>query len=456
MAYQTGTASGYADLLTKLEAFLTTNPDLVASGQNWTTQRYSSGLSAVAFPLSKLSFGTSVGGLITDMAPAALPGNYFKVRVFGTITIPTTGSYTFGIEAAAAAEMVINGSVVVGVYGTNTIGSSYTHTNIVSLDAGTYPFEARLVVSAGVYGMAVGWKKPGDSSVGTIPAASLAGLQYQWASQGTVPTSSAEMAALWTEKELLIKAPGMSGTDPVYIGIQPFSSTAGDYYNWKVNGFTGYASNLEYVNQPGKSTDSYLYLWNSSIPYWFFANGHRVIVVAKVSTTYQIVYAGKLLVYGLPQQYPYPLFIAATSNVASQRWSDGVGLPYASNFSCPGEGANLFYLDSSWQKVRNRYFYSSAITWEPTNIKVWPIVGHNKQAVFNNSLSWPDGTATLIPFILYSISPVNVIGEIDGAYWVTGHQNSSESIISISSDQYVCFQNIFRTGPSDYLALRMA
>ncbi len=40
MAYETGTATGHIDLLSKLITFLTTNAELVAAGQNWETKLY--------------------------------------------------------------------------------------------------------------------------------------------------------------------------------------------------------------------------------------------------------------------------------------------------------------------------------------------------------------------------------------------------------------------------------
>lgn len=43
MAYETGTATDYKDLLAKLRAFATTNAALVAAGQQWTELRYTTG-----------------------------------------------------------------------------------------------------------------------------------------------------------------------------------------------------------------------------------------------------------------------------------------------------------------------------------------------------------------------------------------------------------------------------
>jgi len=458
MAYVTGTADNYVDLLARLETFLTSNATLVSLGQAWTTQRFSNGPSATAFPFTRVAFGQVAAGNILDAVTGVFPSSNFKLRVTGSIVIPTTGSYTFGIDSADAGELLIDGDLAVGWYGSHALAGSFSHSNTVVLTAGTYTFEARLVCATAVYGLAVGWQKPGDPSIATIPAASLSGLQFQWTSySGSMPSNTPTMGDLWTQKELIIKAPGLSGTESIYLGIQPLQNVSGDYYNWDVRGFVGYSSGALFSDQPGISPASYAYLWNSSIPYWFVANGQRVIVIAKVSTVYQVFYLGKFLPYGLPTQYPYPVVVAGLGNTLAQRWS--VLNTATSNFQCPGDGMNLFYTDATWKRVRNRYF-SGSETWDASsNINVWPRQEMLDTTSLTSSLSWPDNGYTLLPFILNSPAGnsigVNLLGEMDGAFWVSGHQNSSENPITVGGENYLCVQNGSRTGAGDYMAVRL-
>lgn len=454
MAYVTGTASNYIDLLDRLKTFLTTNSTLVGLGQNWTALRYSVG-AATSWTLGRVAFGSTTNGTtVLDTAPGGFPTTNFAARVVGSIVIPTTGTYDFGIDGDDAVELLIDGTVAVGWYGTHTAGGDFSHHNAVPLTAGTYSFEARVVNSSGNFALSVGWKKPGDSSIAIIPSASLSGLTYDYyAYASTMPADSSGMAGLWAEKELILKAPGLSGTEEIYVGIVPYSSTVGDYFNWNMNGMVGYVSADSYGLQPYISSPSFLHLWNDAIPYWFIANGQRVIVVAKVSGVYQIAYLGKFLPYALPTQYPYPVLIAGMSGNAGYRWSS-VGADHNS-FQNPGiGGSRLWYVDSTWQNVYNHDAGGSSID----HMNVWPTSSsfNSFDTVRANLTSWPDGGYTLLPLIIHCNTPANnVLGELDGAFFVTGHSTSAESIITISGVDYLVMQDGFRTGRENYMALRL-
>ena len=457
MAISSGTASSYVDLLARLETFLTTNPTLVGLGQNWTTQRYATGISPIAYPLSTLSFRLSgAGGIFNNATPVGFPSTNFKMLIEGTLTVPSTGSYTIAVDGDECVEVIIDGSLAVGWYGSHTAAGAYTHTSPVTLNAGTHSIQIHLVQVSGDYSLSVGWQKPGDPGITTIPAGNLSAMTYQSSSySGTIPANGSAMSSLWAEKELIIKAPGMSGTENIYVGIRPYQNVAGDFYNWQINGFVGYNSAAEFENQPYKSPDKFLYLWNSSIPYWFIANGQRVVVVAKVSTVYQVMYLGKWLPYALPTQYPYPLLIAGSDNVKNQRWS--VNSYNVCSIQNPGYGSTLAYVDSSWLAVQNRYESGGNPAAQTNTVKVWPTYPSvNDPSPVQSSLSWPDGGYTLLPLTLYGSAPANnVYGEIDGLYWVSGHQNASETVITVGGDNYLCVQNIQRTTAGEYLAIRM-
>lgn len=463
MAYVSGTATDYNDLLARLEVFLTTNADLVLAGQEWTTLRYSNGPSAQAYPFSRVAFGQVGSATFLDLTTGVFPTSNFKLRVFGTITIPVDGDYTFAVDSGDAGEVLVDGESVVGWYGVHAASAGYTHTGTVPLLAGTYSFEARLATATTSYGLSVAWQKPGDGGLSVI-STELAGLQLQWASNGSVPASGAAMAALWTEKELIIKAPGLSGTEDIYLGIQPYQSVSGDYYNWRVAGMVGYYPAETFDNQPGLSPPKYMCLWNSTIPYWFIANGQRVIVVTKVSTTYQMCYLGKFLPYALPSEYPYPVVVAGTYHSPAVRWSSS---SYdIANFSNPGTGMAVYYVDGLWKSVRNRVQYSTPpFLWDGQsgigyNINVWPMSELPDTSPLTSSLSWPDNSYTLLPLILHSSSAssmgANVLGELEGVFWLSGHQNASENTVTIGGDTYLCVQNVDRTGAGDYTAVRLA
>ena len=90
--------------------------------------------------------------------------------------------------------------------------------------------------------------------------------------------------------KLCLKGSGSVGLD-VYVGIEAFE-LSGNYYNWRCTGSRGYRNGISVLNQPLCSGPVYLYLWNSSIPYWIVVSGSRIILIAKISTTYHMLYLG--------------------------------------------------------------------------------------------------------------------------------------------------------------------
>ena len=114
-----------------------------------------------------------------------------------------------------------------------------------------------------------------------------------------------------------LKAPGLTGFDPCYVNFQIYDRPTNDYYNLAVTGCTGFVGAAQFDDQPGALTALAIPLWNQPIAYWLAGNGQRVILSAKVDTAYLSAYAGKMLPFGTPQQYPYPLLIGAPLPAAS-------------------------------------------------------------------------------------------------------------------------------------------
>ncbi len=99
--------------------------------------------------------------------------------------------------------------------------------------------------------------------------------------------------------EMIWQAPGNGGLDEIIVGAKTFNDVGTDYWNWRLGGFTAYNSGAVFNQQPGyiggagQALASPVFtLWDSTIPFWFVANGRRVIVVAKVSTVYVAAYLG--------------------------------------------------------------------------------------------------------------------------------------------------------------------
>ena len=273
-----------------------------------------------------------------------------------------------------------------------------------------------------------------------------------------------------SERQLILKGTGLSGADEIFIGIDTQRNVADDWYNWRCNGLLGFNAEMTFLNQPGSlnfSAAPYLprlHLWNDSIKYWFIANGRRIIVVAKISTVYQLGYLGWINPYLPPSAMPYPLMIAGTSTASSgERWSVadathsfGVMQPNCAEsdiLANPRSSCRFWF--GEWHGIQNSY---NGATNSPTDWKgLWPYVQYSHFAFNKLRANFSDGSYQLAPIIpsFHYPSP-QIFGELDGVYFVSGYGNAAENIITIDTVDYLVVQNVYRTGQFDYCAVRLS
>jgi hypothetical protein len=263
-----------------------------------------------------------------------------------------------------------------------------------------------------------------------------------------------------------VKGRGLAGTESIYVGLRSAIDAGNDIYSIEIGGAQGFNAAFGWASQVGKSPTTYVASWNSSVPYWIVASGRRFVVVSKVSTTYHAMYGGLILPYATPSQYPYPHFIGG-HGASNLRWSDtSVGFrqfidPGATS-TATNTGANLCFPDGSWQYFSN---FTNSSGNDSLNIttgrSIWPYAGGGSATHVDDRLREMrdniDGTYTLLPLILSCESPSRqVFGEFDGCYWVSGYGNAAENIITVSGQDYLVVQNIFRTNRWNYWALKLA
>lgn len=258
--------------------------------------------------------------------------------------------------------------------------------------------------------------------------ATLVGASQNWTQLRWSTTS--------TTQELILKAPGLGGTDEIYVGVASDENIASDWFNWHMNGYTGYDQYQTFFYQPGSINNTYsgmpcLNLWNSTIPYWFVADGRRCVIVVRVNTRYYIAHLGLLMPYGTPEQYPYPLCVMGNLG----------GSYYNSRWSSVTSGRSVYVLRGG--------------TWVSTS--KWP------QAV--NIGPSEDPVYPLLPITLYSPLNFNNItqryegfyyGEVDGVFACPGLNNVSENLIQVGGVDHLVIQDGSLTSLTDYWAVKLA
>ncbi len=260
-----------------------------------------------------------------------------------------------------------------------------------------------------------------------------------------------------------------SGDDEILFGTKIFTHVPLNNYAWILNGFTGYTPGQVWDNQLGAVINSpaALALWGSTIPYWFFINSRRAIVVAKVSTGYHMAYFGFILPYGTPAQWAYPLCVSgSTYRADTDTEPNQVGRPYlfsdplarVSNFWCPlyqerSIGTLLIRLASGWRRLRNAQSFntSSIYRWSGTFPYYWQYLDN-----FRNT---PDGKYQRRAVDLIDGSePWGILGSFDGLFFTPGVGLAPESVISDpdTSEEFLAFPNTSRESVGNWVLVRKA
>lgn len=249
-----------------------------------------------------------------------------------------------------------------------------------------------------------------------------------------------------------MKAPGLGGTDEIYVTYYSYLDNS-DFANAAVRGAAGYLPGGALSDQPGDSGGKALHLWNSNIPYWIVANGRRFIMVAKVSTVYEIAYAGLLIPHGSPSELPYPLFIGACGPAsASRRWSD-TSVSHAA-FWKSYQSAVMRSHAGTWLDVSNLNSSGAIQSVDVATAQVWPLLD-------GNILPSYSGDYVLTPMSVLSGGASGVgrndYGELDGIFGVSGFSNASENLISVGGVNHLVVQNVFNTSnAANYAAVRLS
>lgn len=499
MAFETGTATNFNDFVSKLVAFLTTNPTLVAANRQWTLMRNRrNNIKSVSTDMQVSSSGNDdakpqhimrVDARVIQydnqdgtpgryQASGISSGNYIQFECINAIAptklrLKSPPSYNYKPVKFKLA------------YSDN--GQSWTETAEFAMPS-NWPIQT--------------WV---DISVGTLPAkkhwryiiTELAG-GGTFGLEGLLFLDNNDNILNHFGDELIFKAPGASGNEAIYTGIRAEWNEASDWYNLFLNGYIGFDDNFytSFWNQPGaipgygsspKLISPMVTLWNDQTPYWFVASGRVFKFGAKVSTVYVGGYMGFILPYASPAQYPYPL--AVGGNMVPDYRDDWRGSPWRfsansmrnSMFTAPG-GDNTD--TTSGRDYRGTFMYrNSAGEWHAivnygasseTNSIYPPNIDDNFQPTGYYTGMWPHFTAGLstgqyrdfrecvgggylfLPCIIVDrLGTASVIGELDGVYSVSGFGNAAENTGTFDGDTVVVFQNVNRTETYNYWGLRL-
>ncbi|WP_325438052.1 hypothetical protein [Pseudomonas nitroreducens] len=233
-------------------------------------------------------------------------------------------------------------------------------------------------------------------------------------------------------RELILKGPGLSGTEEIFVGFRTYQDASADYYNLLAGTFTGYVAGNSFDTQPGARLSG-VPAHNNRIDYWLTLNGQRIAFAMKVGTpVYESCYVGKALPYARPSQYPYPVVCGGMlTGAAATRFSD-------TNHSIPYKGS------------RANMALRSNDNWVQPYCYPWG----NNAITGSNQLRDTTNMYQLLPVEMHDNSG-NLWGALDGIFFITGFNNAVENTLVIGGITYMVIQDVARTGFTDYYAMRM-
>lgn len=471
MAFEIGIADNFRDLLKRVVTFVTTDATLVGLGQNWALSVGEVSTDALEY-VDNTNY--NVNGLLTwDKCVAMGANDDFN---------DSYQSYDYKGWVAYVVDMP---NQYLGYESTISVLPSYYKITAENWDTGTslgsrqpkdwdveYSDNGTDWVLSDSVRDETTWSLPAEVRQYSISAGS--GAHKFWrlrfiANQGDAThivvgrlrfySSGGSWISQSYSPEYQLRAPGYSGVEEIYCGIRLHENYVSDWHNWELMGAIAYDPSVRFHNQPQSLETRGVQLWQFSIPYWLVANGQRLILVAKVSTTYQCMYLGKFLPYATPSQYPYPLLVSGSRASTSIRWSES-GSAYHRSIQCPSEGSYFYSPGNTWQIIQNRYQSSSDVYRGGSGYGYMMPTHSSSLGASNNMtnvLANPDGSFVLTPYVLIgqNIPSTNNFGELEGLFWVSGNSNPAENIISVGSQEYLVFQNIYRTSWRDYAALEL-
>jgi len=299
----------------------------------------------------------------------------------------------------------------------------------------------------------------------TDPSLTANGQAYTKLYDDTVPASGTTIAS----RRVAFRAPGLAGEEQIYLGLHSYGDSAKDWYNLRLFGGTGFSAELISDTNPdivaafaGASPTVQLLLWDQPMPYWFFANGRRFIVVAKVSTTvYESGYAGFVLPPCRPQQYPYPLAVAASyRGDKTVRWSiedtlhRGITSPCSMSCFIREPGGRWPAFSSNDYSSDNGSGYLHRYLWPLGQIR-YPSNNSNGGRTLSN-LRDTLGSFPLLPVTFCTVGTEGrrQYGEMDGVYYVPALNSGAEDVVRFDGSDHIVFHTAWRSGNPWLFAVR--
>ncbi len=230
--------------------------------------------------------------------------------------------------------------------------------------------------------------------------------------------------------EYILKGIG-GGSDEIFVGYRE-ETNGSSYYNWQVQGFTGYITANDFDAQPGWELGIYSIQTDGNFDILIIENARRFIVIPIIGSTYGHIYLGWILPVATPSQWDYPLFKGGDSDKSSALIGDTLD-------------HEAWWKDADYGDMYNND------TWD-ANSDTWPYTRYTLQKTEESE--FPLFPVTVIN---RAVGEKKIYGEAEGCFYVDADGGSvtvSDSVV-VDEEFFFITQNVNSVGDGNLMALRL-
>lgn len=201
-------------------------------------------------------------------------------------------------------------------------------------------------------------------------------------------------------------------------------------------------------------------MWNNGeIPFWIFANGNRLMWVTNSNNRYHYSYAGLFTVYGDTNDYAYPFLISGNFNDQNTAYDDSRNHNFPMGITDVNSPSD-FNINSGYAMTRSLHWASlqaSGYADSTRRMRCHPFNHYKNDLLIVNE----NGDYFLEEALLFSVvnppdSNQGFAGQVDGLFWVTPFGLISGNILTVATDEYIVFEDVYRGNSGGYLAIKKA
>ena len=319
----------------------------------------------------------------------------------------------------------------------------------------------------------------------------------------TLVTTGLDVATNWTlerssevngEKSECIWRGVGKGQDKIYVGARVVLDAGEASGRLELNGFAGYDAKLDWADQPSAITKSIVngelptlpLTNNATFSYWIFVNSQRIIITVKMATQYESAYLGFFNPVSVERQYPYPMVIAGSA-IGGQHWSvvdntrGSIALPatsannatvitsYQDYFPVDNKESNKCTMrvrlpDGRWKGSASK---GNVVVNGATILKYFPFAPLSTfpytcgQSKLSTIYKQTTGGQVIEDYILFPVTlvqnyPNNILGDLDGVYFISGTKDiATEQVLIFGGMQYIVFDTMNTRGANSYFVVRL-